>query len=175
MGFDEEFLRRFRWIDGHADVLGLFADGAFLQQAAQALAVPFDPGEVTKVAGIEARGFVLGAAVAVTLGVGFVPIRKCGAIHPGPKVTARAAVDWRGNEPELALQRAAVSAKDRVLVVDDWIETGSQAFAARKLIEGCGGQWVGLSVLVDQSTPAMRQSLKPFAAVVRAESLPPSI
>ena len=175
MDFSEEFLRRFKWIDDHADVLGLFADGAFLRLTAKALAEPFDSMRVIKVAGVEARGFILGTAVALDLGVGFVPIRKQGAIHPGEKVKVRAAADWRGNEPELVLQRQAVTANDLVLLVDDWIETGSQALAARKLIEECGGRWAGLSVLVDQSEPAIRQALEPVAAVVTFDDLPPSV
>lgn len=175
MDFAEEFLRRFKWIDGHADVLGLLTDGAFLRLTAEALAAPFESIGVVKVAGVEARGFILGAAVALDLGVGFVPIRKEGAIHPGPKARIRAAADWRGNEPELVLQRQAVTANDRVLLVDDWIETGSQALAARTLIEECGGRWAGLSVLVDQSEPPIRQALEPVAAVVSFDRLPPSV
>ncbi len=174
MGFGEEFLRRFRWIHGHADVLGLFADGAFLARAAEALAAPFESASVTKVAGVEARGFILGAAVALRLGAGFVPIRKHGAIHPGAKATVRAAADWRGNRPELVVQREAVTAADLVLLVDDWIETGSQALAARELIEDCGGRWAGLSVLVDQSGAAIRERLEPVASVVTFDALPPS-
>jgi adenine phosphoribosyltransferase len=175
MDFSETFIERFRWIGGHADVLGLLADGAFLAQAAKALAAPFRAGGVTKVAGIEARGFILGTAVALDLAVGFVPIRKRGAIHPGPKAVVRAAPDWRGNESELVLQRAAVTPIDRVLLVDDWIETASQALAGRDLIEDCGAQWAGLTVLVDQAEPANRMILEPFAAVVAFEALPPSV
>ena len=85
MEFREIFLERFRWVGGHADVVGLFGDGVFLAQAAEALAMPFQAAGVTRVAGVEARGFILGTAVALDLGVGFVPIRKQGAIHPGPK------------------------------------------------------------------------------------------
>lgn len=59
MQFSATFLDRFRWVDGHADVLGLFADGTLLAQAAHALAGPFRASRITKVAGIEARGFVL--------------------------------------------------------------------------------------------------------------------
>jgi adenine phosphoribosyltransferase len=174
MEFAEELVRRFRWIDGHADVLGLFADGGFLRRAAETLAAPFAPAPVTKVAGVEARGFILGTAVALDLGVGFVPIRKRGAIHPGAKAMVRATADWRGNEPELVLQRRVVGAGDLVLLVDDWLETGSQALAARRLIEECGGRWAGLSVLVDQSEPAVRLGLEPVAAVVSSAALPPS-
>jgi adenine phosphoribosyltransferase len=174
MEFADEFVSRFRWIDGHADVLGLFADGTFLRRAAEALAAPFESVPLAGVAAVEARGFILGTAVALHLGVGFVPIRKRGAIHPGAKATVRAAADWRGNHPELVLQRQAITANDPMLLVDDWIETGSQALAAQKLIEECGGRWAGLSVLVDQSEPAVRQRLEPVAAVVTFEALPPS-
>jgi adenine phosphoribosyltransferase len=173
--FADSLVERFQWIEGHADVLGLFADGAFLAQAAAALAEPFRAAGVTKVAGIEARGFILGTAVALDLGVGFVPIRKGGAVHPGPKAVVRAAPDWRGNEPDLLVQRAALTGTDRVLLVDDWVESASQALAARQLVEECGARWAGLTVLVDQAEPATRQLLEPFAAVVDAESLPSSV
>jgi adenine phosphoribosyltransferase len=175
MDFRKAFLERFRWITGHADVLGLVADGAFLAQAAEALAAPFKAAAVTKVAGVEARGFILGTAVAVNLHVGFVPIRKQGSIHPGPKAVIRAEPDWRGNQPVLVLQRAAVTAVDRVLLVDDWIETGSQALAARQLIEDCGASWAGLTVLVDQALDATRARLEPVAAVAPFDALPSSV
>jgi adenine phosphoribosyltransferase len=173
--FSQEFVERFRWVDGHADVLGLLADGAFLAGAAEALAAPFRASRVTKVAGVEARGFILGTAAALELAAGFVPIRKRGSIHPGPKAVARAAPDWRGNEPELLLQRAILSPADRVLLVDDWVETASQALAARGLIEDCGAAWAGLSVLVDQAEPPTRRLLEPLAAVVQFGALPPSV
>src|SRR5215831_14759224 len=96
MGFAEEFSQRFRWIDGHADVLGLLADSAFLRRTGEALAAPFESMGVTKVAGVEARGFILGTAVALNLDAGFVAIRKSGAIHPGSKAMVRAGADWRG-------------------------------------------------------------------------------
>lgn len=175
MDFSSNFIERFRWIGGHADVLGLFVDGVFLADAAAALAAPFRAAGITKVAGVEARGFVLGATVALDLAVGFVPIRKPGSIHPGPKAVVRAAPDWRGNEQELLVQRAALTTTDRVLLVDDWIETGSQALAARKLIEECGAEWAGLTVLVVQTEMATRHLLEPLRAVVEFEALPPSV
>ena len=156
-------------------MLGLLADGTFLAQAAEALTAPFREAGVSKVAGIEARGFILGAPVALNLGAGFVAIRKRGAIHPGPKAIVRAARDWRGNEPELLVQRAALTPADRVLLVDDWIETGSQAQAARQLIEECGATWVGLAVLVDQAKPETRRLLEPVSSIVEFKALPPSV
>ncbi|MEN3342936.1 MAG: adenine phosphoribosyltransferase [Actinomycetota bacterium] len=172
--FAADFLARFRWIDGHADVLGLVADGPFLAAVAQALAAPFAAAGFTKVAAVEARGFVLGAAVALRAGVGFVPVRKVGAVHPGPKVTRRTEPDWRGNQPELELQRSALGSEDRVLLVDDWAERGSQALAARALVEECRATYVGLSLLVDQLPDEVRERLAPVAAVVSHADLPPS-
>ena len=66
-GFAEEPLSRFRWIGGHADALGLLSDAGFLARSVEALAEPFEDSGVTKVAGVEARGFVFGAAVAARL------------------------------------------------------------------------------------------------------------
>jgi adenine phosphoribosyltransferase len=171
MSFHDEFVKRFRFIGGHADVLGLFADGDFLVGAAAALAAPFEDAGVTKVAAVEARGFILGSAVAVHLGAGFVPIRKAGSIHPGPKAERPTPPDWRGRESVLRVQRAALRARDRVLLIDDWAETGSQAITARALIEDCGASYAGMSVLVDQLPPQVRERLTPFVSVVGHEEL----
>ena len=173
MSFRQEFLARFTWVGGHADVLGLLADPAFLGAASDALAEPFRGSGITKVAGVEARGFVFGVAVALKLSAGFVPMRKPGSIHPGPKSTRHAARDWRGNRHEFSVQRPALSASDVVLVVDDWVETGSQALAARGLVEDCGARYAGLSVLVDQTDEQRRAQLAPVRAVVRYGDLPP--
>lgn len=172
--FRDDLLGRFTWVDGHADVLGLLADGRFLASAADALAAPFRDTAVTKIAAIEARGFVLGSAVALLLGAGFVPIRKPGSIHPGAKVERMTGPDWRGRRNVLRLQRAALTRDDRVLLVDDWAEIGSQARTARLLIEDCRAHYLGLSLLVDQLPDEARRALAPVAAVVRAAELPPS-
>jgi adenine phosphoribosyltransferase len=172
--FAEELLSRFRWIGGHADVLGLLADAGFLARSVAALAQPFEDADVTKVAGVEARGFVFGAAVATRLGAGFVPVRKPGSVHPGPKAVRTSERDWRGRQVAYELQRASVRTGDRVLLVDDWAETGSQALAARSLIEECGGTWLGVSLLVDQLPDGARARLEPVRAVVLSEQLPPN-
>jgi adenine phosphoribosyltransferase len=166
---------RFAWVDGHADVWRLFADGALLERIADALAAPYAGGRVDKVAGIEARGFLLGAAVALRLGVGFAAIRKEDGLMPGPKATVRTAPDYRGRTPLLRLQRAAVARGERVVLVDDWIERGSQAAAARALVDDCGGELVGIAVVVDElEDDAARAALPPLHALVRAADLGPS-
>ena len=98
-------------------------------------------------------------------------IRKPGSIHPGPKEELRAPPDWRGQENVLRLQRHVISKDDAVLVVDDWAETGSVALTARRLIERCGGRYVGLSLLVDQLQPDARAALAPVAAAALAEEV----
>jgi adenine phosphoribosyltransferase len=172
--FKDDFLARFRWIEGHADMLGLFVDGAFLAQAVAAVAEPFGGQSVTKVAAVEARGFVLGAGVALRLGAGFVGIRKAGSVHPGPKAERITRPDWRGHEHLLRVQRSALDGNDLVLLVDDWAEVGSQARAARALIEECGATYAGLSLLVDELADDVRETLAPVRAVVSGDELPPS-
>lgn len=140
------------WVGGHADVWRLFDRAESLRAIAAALVEPFR-GDATKIAGIESRGFVLGAACALELGTGFVPIRKDGGVFPGPKAVVETGGDYRGTRHLLRLQRAALSPADRVLLVDDWIETGRQAVAARALVEDCDATFVGVAAIVDQLPP----------------------
>jgi adenine phosphoribosyltransferase len=170
--FRDDFLARFRWIDGHADMLGLLVDGAFLSRAVEALAAPFRNRGITKVAAVEARGFALGAGVALQLGAGFVAVRKGSSIHPGAKAECMTEADWRGQQHLLQMQRSALSPDDAVLLVDDWAETGSQATAAKALIQECGARYVGLSLFVDELPDRLREELAPVYAVVRASELP---
>jgi adenine phosphoribosyltransferase len=170
----EELVERLRYFDGHSDTLGLFADPGFLARAAQAVAEPFRAADVHKVAGIEARGFVLAACVSLELGAGFVAVRKPGGRHPGPKAELTAPPDWRGIVTPLRLQRHVIAANERVLVVDDWAETGSKALTTRRLIELCGGVYAGLSLLVDQLPGVARAQLEPVATVALAEELRPA-
>jgi adenine phosphoribosyltransferase len=168
----DELVARLEYFGGHSDTLGLFADGGFLRRAAAAVADPFRDAGVDKVAGIEARGFVLAACVAVELDAGFVAIRKPGGLHPGPKVELAAPRDWRGLETTLRLQRHVVAQGERVLVVDDWAETGSKAVTARRLIEACGASYAGLSLLVDQLADDVRKELDPVVTIAFAAELP---
>ena len=135
------------------------------------MARPLRDSGATKVAGIESRGFILGAAVAATLGMGFGAIRKKHGLYPGAKLTATTGSDYRGQRHELRLQLAACGPGDRVALVDDWFETGNQALAARDLIERCGAEYAGASIIVEQLTPECREALSPCQALVRAEDL----
>lgn len=156
------------FVDGHADVWRLFDDAEQLRELAGALVEPFR-GEATKVAGIESRGFILGTAAALELGVGFVPVRKADGLFPGAKAVAEAGSDYRGNRHTLRVQRAALAEGDRVLLVDDWIETGSQAAAAKRLVEECGAQLVGIASVVTELSPEAAHSLGPLHALVTTQ------
>jgi adenine phosphoribosyltransferase len=169
-----ELVKRIRWVQGHADVWGAFADPALFPRMVGVLAAPFRDAGVTKAAGVEARGFALAAAVAVELGAGFVAIRKEAGLFPGAKLTRRTPPDYRGLTTTLRLQAAALACGDRVLLVDDWAETGSQAQTARALIEEAGAGWAGLSVVVDQLSAAQRAQLAPVHALIPAAALGPN-
>ena len=164
-------LASFRWVEGHADVWRLFRDPQVFASMVRHLASVATQASATTVAGIESRGFILGAAVALRAGVGFVPIRKKAGLFPGEKVTRRAAADYRGNEHVLRLQRGSLSVNERVLLVDDWAEVGSQALAARELIEAWGATWAGLALIVDQLDASRRTELSPVTRIVTADEL----
>lgn len=168
-----ELLERIPWVGGHSDVWRTFSDERFFPRLVAALADPYRAEAVTKVAGIEARGFILAAAVAVELSAGFVAIRKDTGLFPGKKITRVSEPDYRGNTSTVDLQVRSLRPADRVLLVDDWLETGSQALAAKALIEQAGAVLVGASVIVDQLSDHGRPRLGPFTALVPFESLVP--
>jgi adenine phosphoribosyltransferase len=165
-------LKHFRWIGGHADVWAVFRDAEALRAVVAGLADPVRADGVTAVCGIESRGFLLGAAVAVELGIGFVPVRKGIGLLPGEKAFGQTAPDYRGVRHTLRMQREMIGEGDRVLLVDDWLETGAQAGTVRAIVEQCGAAWVGCSVLVDQLTDEMRALIGPVHAVLAAADLP---
>lgn len=165
-------LERFRWIGGHADMWPLFRDGDAFKVIVRALVAPFRDTGVTAVCGIESRGFLLGGAAALELGVGFVPVRKAAGMFPGEKLVRETEPDYRGFRHSLRIQRASLGPADRVLLVDDWIETGSQALAVRELVEVAGAELTGCAVVVDQMRSDSKEMLGSFHALVASEELP---
>ncbi len=155
---------------GLGNMWPLFYDTELFARVIAALAAPF-AGQVDKIAGVESRGFVLGAAVATRLGVGFVAIRKADGLYPGETVSAFSASDYRGRQHTFRLQRAAIDEGDRVGLVDDWFETGSQGLIARQLVEQAGATYVGASIIVDQLPAQKRRALSPCHALVDAREL----
>jgi adenine phosphoribosyltransferase len=166
-------LEHFRWIGGHADVWAVFRDAKALAAVVAGLVEPFRGERITAVCGIESRGFLLGGAAAIELGVGFVPVRKGEGLFPGDKVVRQSSPDYRSLRHTLRLQRSSLGPGERVVLVDDWIETGNQAVAVRSMVEECGSTWVGCSVIVDQLTGAPRNALGAVRGILTAQDLPP--
>lgn len=128
------------------DITTLIADPAGLAGAVEGLIAPFRASGVTLVAGIEARGFILGGAAALALGVGFVPIRKKGKL-PAKTIGQDYALEYGVDTIEVHAD--AIGAGDRVLVVDDLIATGGTAAAAVDLVRRSGGTVVAASFVID--------------------------
>ena len=163
-------LAEFRWHGGHADVWRLFVNAQVLSSLVDGLAEPWRDIGITHVLGIESRGFLLGGAVAVSLGAGFQAVRKEAGMLPGPKVSVQSAPDYRSRAHVLRMQ-AVLHSGDVVLLVDDWAERGSQAAAARELVEMCGAHFAGASILVDQLEGEVRVKLGRVTSLVRADEL----
>lgn len=175
MNVRDELVRSFRWVDGHADVWRWFADGELFRRIAGELADPFRSVGVTKVAAVEARGFLLAGAVARQLGAGVVAVRKEGGALAGTRSEAQTSPDYRGRRLILAMQSNLLTGEDHVLLVDDWIETGSQALAARSLIEGKGAAFAGLAVIVRDGTPMeVQEQLQRIHVLIDAEAFGPA-
>jgi len=128
------------------DLTPLLAHPQAFASAVKAIALPFETSGITKVVGIEARGFIVAAPVAVILGAGFVPVRKRGKL---PWRTEQATYDLEYGSDVLEIHADAVAPGDRVLVVDDVIATGGTASATVELVERLGGSVVGLGFLVE--------------------------
>lgn len=128
------------------DVTTLMLDAAGFARSIELLAQPYANGTVDLVAGIEARGFIFGAAVAHALGVGFVPIRKKGKL-PYDTISQEYALEYGTDVIEL--HRDALQAGHKVLLIDDLIATGGTALAAASLIERCGAEVVAAAFVVD--------------------------
>jgi adenine phosphoribosyltransferase len=132
------------------DIAPLLADHAAFAAMVDALAEfggeAAPGGPVDKVVGLEARGFIVAAPVAYTLGAGFVPVRKQGKL---PGETFATTYELEYGTATLEVQRDAFSPGDRVLLVDDVLATGGTALAALDLVHQAGGVVVGIAVLIE--------------------------
>jgi adenine phosphoribosyltransferase len=126
------------------DITPLLADAAGFAAMVSALAAGYE--RIDKVAGIEARGFILAAPVALRLGVGFVPVRKLGKL-PGPTRTESYELEYGTAAVEVHVD--AFEPGDRVLMIDDVLATGGTAGATARLIRRSGAEVVSLAVLIE--------------------------
>ncbi len=128
------------------DVTTLFSDPRGLRICVDQLLHPFADQEIDMVAGLEARGFIIGGAIAHQLSVGFVPVRKRGKL---PGATLSQAYKLEYGEAVMEVHDDAIDPGDKVLLVDDLLATGGTAEAGIRLIERVGGDIVGCSFIID--------------------------
>lgn len=141
------------------DITPLLQDSAALQEAVRTLAAPFRDKGVELVLGAEARGFILGGAVAYELGVGFIPVRKVGKL---PAETIEQTYELEYGASTLAMHRDAVKAGQKVLLVDDLLATGGTMAACARMVETLGGEVVACAFLVELSFLNGREALRPY-------------
>ncbi|WP_147125666.1 adenine phosphoribosyltransferase [Shimia ponticola] len=128
------------------DVTTLFADPRGLRLAVDQLLDPYVGTQIDKVVGLEARGFILGGAIAHQLSVGFVPIRKKGKL-PGTTISQDYKLEY--GEAIVEVHDDAIQAGEKILLVDDLLATGGTAEAGIKLVERLGGEIVGCAFVID--------------------------
>jgi adenine phosphoribosyltransferase len=128
------------------DITTLLGNAEALRITLEELTAPWMDARVTHVAGIEARGFILGGAMACRLGCAFVPLRKKGKL---PHATIRVEYSLEYGVDELEMHADGVKAGDRVLLVDDLIATGGSAAAAVRLLQSLDAQVVGAAFVID--------------------------
>ena len=128
------------------DITTLLGDAKGLKKAIRAMCEPFEDKKIHAVAGIEARGFILGGAIADRLECGFIPIRKKGKL-PWKTVCQEYALEYGVDVIEM--HEDAISPDQRILIVDDLIATGGTAEAAVKLIRRSGGKVAGATFIID--------------------------
>ncbi len=138
------------------DVTTLFTDPRGFRIAIDQLLHPYAGMQIDKVVGLEARGFILGGAIAHQLSIGFVPIRKKGKL-PGKTIEQPYQLEY--GEAVMEVHDDAISAGEKILLVDDLLATGGTAEAGIKLIERMGGEVVSCAFIIDLPEIGGRQKL----------------
>jgi adenine phosphoribosyltransferase len=151
-GYYERFINK-KTI-GRYDVTPLFKDPKAFSNLITDMMKPFKKERFDIIAGLDALGFIIGGAIAHKLHKSFVPVRKGGKL-PGIKGTVirTSFTDYTKTKKSFEMNKGSIKKGERVLIVDEWIETGAQAKSAIKLIEKQGGVVIGIAALCAHKTP----------------------
>lgn len=141
------------------DITTLIQDSEAFQLSIDMLAKQHKNNKIDKVVGIEARGFIFGAALAYALNTGFIIIRKPGKL---PYRTIKQTYELEYGTDEIEIHEDAVKSGERILLVDDLLATGGTMAAAAELISKIGGEIVGISVVIELSFLHGREKLKDY-------------
>lgn len=147
------------------DITSLIEDSAGFRESVEQLAARHRDKGITKVAGIEARGFIFGAGVAIALGVGFVPVRKAGKL-PGETIGQNYALEYGVDTIEIHAD--AVNENDNVLLIDDLIATGGTAVAALSLLRRAGAKVEHTGFVIDLPDIGGAEKLRALGVTVEA-------
>jgi adenine phosphoribosyltransferase len=139
------------------DITPLLQDSRALRTALEGLAEPFKDAGIEQVVGVESRGFIFGAPLALLLGTGFVLVRKFGKL-PGETIHVEYALEYGSNTVEIHTD--AIQPGQKVLVVDDLLATGGTVGAAIELVQRLGGEVAGIAFLVELLALQGRQRLQ---------------
>jgi adenine phosphoribosyltransferase len=141
------------------DITPLLADEVAFSSVIDETVVHFGRGNIDKVVGIEARGFILAAPVAYHFGAGFVPVRKAGKL---PWKVESEEYELEYGSATLELHGDAISPGERVLIVDDVLATGGTARATARLVERLGGKVIGIATLIELSFLDGRKAIEGY-------------
>lgn len=145
------------------DITTLLKEGRGLREVVDRIAERYRPHRVDKVAAVDARGFIVGSAVAYSLGAGLVPIRKKGKL---PWKTYQASYELEYGTDTLEIHQDALTRGAHILIVDDLLATGGTAEAVVKLVRQLEGQIVGIAFLVELTFLKGRERLAPYGAEI---------
>ncbi|NLI78846.1 MAG: adenine phosphoribosyltransferase [Candidatus Riflebacteria bacterium] len=138
------------------DLTPLLRDPAAFAEAMEHLAAHYRGSRIKAVAGVESRGFIVGTALALDLGVGFIPLRKPGKL---PYKTIRQEYSLEYGTDAIEIHQDAITRGDRILLVDDLLATGGTARAGADLIKKLGGELVGIAFLIELAFLKGREKL----------------
>ena len=146
------------------DITTLIQHPAGFRRTVDELVHPFAGSDINRIAGIEARGFILGGAVAHQLSIGFITVRKKGKL-PWQTISVEYELEYGTDELEIHID--SVEKGDRILIIDDLIATGGTATATTQLVRDAGGEVVGASFIVDLPDLGGRKRLEEMGVPVR--------
>ena len=146
------------------DITTLMQHPVGFRRTVDELVHPFAGGDINRIAGIEARGFILGGAVAHQLSIGFIAVRKKGKL-PWQTISVEYELEYGTDELEIHID--SIENGDRILIIDDLIATGGTAIATTQLVRDAGGEVVGASFIVDLPDLGGRKRLEEMGVPVR--------
>ena len=139
------------------DITPIVSEMSLLKLAVQQLATPFKASNISKVIGVESRGFVMAPMIALELGASFIPVRKEGKL---PRETHSVSYNFEYGSGAIEMHIGSVRPSDRVLIHDDVLATGGTAAAVEDLVDQSGGEIVGMSFLIELSKLKGRTKLR---------------